>query len=93
MNKLTNTYLDAVDSLLAIHLKNPHPEHWHQIISHLSSAVRELNEEPDGKTLMSDGKRLSFRDLKRTVDAQVASEVVASDFPWCIGDFEIRRRK
>lgn len=37
---LENTYLDAVDSLLEIHLKHPISDDWHMIVSHLADAVR-----------------------------------------------------
>jgi hypothetical protein len=48
MNKLANTYLDAVDSLLAFHLEHvqePILDDWTMIVSNLAAAVREINQE------------------------------------------------
>jgi hypothetical protein len=44
MNKLANTYLDAVDSLMAIHFSHPGQEDWPLIVANLADAVRELNQ-------------------------------------------------
>jgi len=44
MNKLANTYLDAVASLMAIHFSHPGQEDWPLIVANLADAVRELNQ-------------------------------------------------
>src|ERR1035437_6435328 len=45
MNKLANTYLDAVNSLLKIHLTCPRPDDWHMIVSNLYDAVLALTQD------------------------------------------------
>jgi hypothetical protein len=47
MNKLANTYLDSVDSLLSIHQAYPGEDDFYRILCDLSSAMRALNEDPD----------------------------------------------
>lgn len=81
MNKLANTYLDAVDSLLEIHFKHQMPDDWTAIISNLTSAVRAMNQPEVGFDLKEvaseleamdarkgDSKPLKLKDLKRHVD-------------------------
>lgn len=103
MNKLTNTYLNAVDSLLAIHIKRPMtPEDWHMITSNLVDAVRALNqsvkEVPQPEKLPC--KPLNLDDLKNAVDSMIGwnpkpdmNPLTEPDQFWVIGDFEISRRK
>lgn len=54
MNKLANTYLDAVDSLLAIHRKSPMPNDWDMIVDSLTEAVRAINEDRDPTAFRDD---------------------------------------
>lgn len=85
MNKLANTYLDAVDSLLALHLKYPKPDDWIMVMSNLADAVRAMNQE-DSKPI----KPLTLDDVKRLVAElkQMESRIL-----FRIGPFEARRRK
>jgi hypothetical protein len=64
MNKLANTYLKAVDSLLAIHLKNPHPGHLPIIIANLADAVRALNQENETAPAVSSNRGEARRRTK-----------------------------
>jgi hypothetical protein len=85
MNKLANTYLDAVASLMAIHFSHPGQEDWPLIVANLADAVRELNEDPvesELNALASGGsatteddpvpKSLTLSDLKRQVENAIA---------------------
>jgi hypothetical protein len=84
-NKLTNTYLDAVDSLLIIHHKYPMPGDCCMIMANLADAVRALNEEHSQTDLRSfrhdwtpedlaqmekPAKSLTLDDLKKQVDLE-----------------------
>ena len=88
MNKLANTYLDAVDSLMAIHFSHPGQEDWPLIVANLADAVRELNQsglsESPPHCFRHDWtpeeleqrekllKPLTLHDLKRQVDGAVS---------------------
>ena len=105
MNKLVNTYLDAVDSGIAIHKKFPRPDDFDRIVGDLAIAVRALNQESCDKITdfaillnqkgIPNTKPLSLYDLKQQVDMAlcIAKPPEVGDFIWTTQDFEIRRRK
>jgi hypothetical protein len=90
MNKFTNMYLHAVDSSLAIHLKNHREADWFRICSDLAEAVRALNQESDPEVFRNDWtpeelaqrqkmiKPLTLHDLQKQVNE--ACDSYGADF-------------
>ena len=83
MNKLANTYLDSVFSLLDIHDHHPIPGDWARVVADLACAVRAINTQPseNDPTIfrhdftpdeLAQGEKLTkpltLADLKRQVD-------------------------
>ena len=99
MNKLANTYLDAVASLMAIHFSHPGQEDWPLIVANLADAVRTLATSLSPEDAADKNPNLlTLADLKNQVDIWFSknyewSAPFPNDFVLMVDDFEIRRRK
>ena len=102
MNKLANTFLDAADSLMAIHFAHPGQEDWPLMISYLIEAMRALDQEQpvSGPRVFRHDftpeelaqqekllKPLTLNDLKQQVDAAFESNFVHQGFRDCGPDW------